>query len=315
MITGQLRAMRDVFIETLYTKMGTNDQLFFLSADFGSPALDRLRRDFKDRFINVGIAEQNLINVATGLAIEGYTVYAYGIAPFITMRAYEQIRVNLSISSEVKPINVNIIGVGGGVSYDVSGPTHHCLEDISIMRLLPNLVVFSPSDWKLAEAFVDYSIHVTYPKYIRFDGKPLPPIYKNIGDLDFDKGFHELVRGERVCLVSTGYMTHRALNVAKRHQNIGVVDLFLLKPVNEELLYEAIQEYGLIITLEEAFINRGGLDSIISKLLRDTGSNIKMKNLGFDDKYVFDQGDREYLHRINNLDEEAIIRAVGECKP
>src|SRR5208337_5213045 len=108
-------------------------------ADFGSPKLDKLREDFSDRFINVGIAEQNLVNVSTGLALEGYTVYAYAIAPFLVMRAFEQIRNNMSLLYHTRELNVNLIGVGAGLSYDVSGPTHHSVEDIAIIRTLPNM--------------------------------------------------------------------------------------------------------------------------------------------------------------------------------
>ena len=306
--------MRDAFIETVYERMPENHSIFFLSADMGAPALDGLRQDFKDRFINVGIAEQNLINIATGLALEGYVVYAYGIAPFITMRCYEQIRQNLSISSQIRPLNVNLIGVGTGLSYDLSGPSHHCLEDISIMRLLPNFMVFSPSDWKLAKDFVDYSIKIKMPKYLRFDSRPLPLIYNKVNDLNLEKGFYELLKGKKVCLVSTGFMTHRALKVAKELQNVGVLDVFLLKPVDENSLFEALKKYEHIITIEEAFINSGGLDSLISKILSDHQSSIKLKRLGINDKHVFEVGDRNYLHKLNNLDEESIIKLAKVCQ-
>lgn len=304
------KAMRDVFIDTVRQRMSDNNRIFFLSADFGSPALDQLRSEFGDRFINVGVAEQNLINVAYGLALEGYTVYTYAIAPFITMRNYEQTRLHLAISSQIKPVNVNLIGVGAGISYDMSGPTHHCLEDLTIMRLLPHFTVFSPSDWKLVETFVDYSLNKKSPKYLRFDSKPLPLIYESVGDLDLEKGFYELRIGEKVCLVSTGFMTHRALNVAKEIQNIGVIDVFILKPARDELLFEALKKYEYIITLEEGFIGSGGLDSLIAMILSDRQSSIKLKRLGFNDKYVFDLGDRNYLHKLNNLDEESIISTV-----
>lgn len=311
-----VKTMRDVLIEGIYKKMSQNDRIFFLSADFGAPALDKLRKDFGDRFINVGIAEQNLINVATGLALENYIVYAYAIAPFLTMRAYEQIRLNLSVSSQIKPVNVNLVGVGAGVSYDVAGPTHHCLEDISIMRILPNMTVFSPSDWKLVESFIDYSIDKKTPKYLRLDGKPVIGIYENINDLDIEKGFYELLNplagGRKICLVSTGYLTHRALAVANQLRNVGVIDVFLLKPLNEELLFDSIKKYDYIISLEEGFINSGGLDSLVSKILYDHESNIKLKRMGFKDKYVFDLGRRDYLHELNNLDEKSIIKAVKE---
>ena len=105
MTQGTARPMRDIFIETLCDRMTDNLDIWFLAADLGSPALDRMRREFPDRCLNVGIAEQNLINVATGLALEGQVVYCYAIAPFIAMRAFEQVRVNLSISSQIKPFN------------------------------------------------------------------------------------------------------------------------------------------------------------------------------------------------------------------
>lgn len=302
--------MRDIFIEEICQRMSENSRIVFLSADFGSPALDKLRKDFPDRFINVGIAEQNLINISVGFALEDYIVYVYAISPFLTMRAYEQIRQNLAISSQIKPLNVNLVGVGAGLSYDISGPSHHCLEDISIMRLLPNFMVFSPSDGKLVSEFVDYSIEAKIPKYLRFDGKPLPLIYDETNDLDLTKGFYELVKGEDLCIVSTGYMTHKALAIAKELKNVGVIDIFILKPVNEKLLLAALKKYKYIFTLEEGFINNGGLDSLVSKIICDSQSDIKLKRLGFENKYIFDTGDRNVLHRLNDLSEENIVEVI-----
>lgn len=314
------KTMRDVFIEQINHRMCEDDNIFFLCADFGSPKLDDLKKKFKDRFINVGIAEQNLINVSTGLALEGYTVYVYAIAPFLTMRAYEQIRINLSLQSQLKDINVNLLGVGAGLSYDVSGPTHHCLEDISIMRTLPNIMIFSPSDWILTRKFVDYSIKIKKPKYIRLDGKPLSRIYEDIDDSMLKNGFIELKKGKDICLISTGYMTHTAIKVVdifKDYYNnkdcdnkIGIVDVFLLKPLNDDLLFETIKEYKCAITIEEAFINKGGMDSVISNIIDKKNSNIELIRIGFKDKYVFDIGSRDYLHRLNNLDEDSIVETI-----
>ncbi len=292
--------------------MAENSDIWFLAADLGSPALDRMRREFPERCLNVGIAEQNLVNVATGLALEGQVVYCYAIAPFIAMRAYEQVRVNLSVSSQIRPVNVNLIGVGGGVSYQVSGPTHHCLEDLSIMRLLPNMTVFSPSDAALAAAFVDYSIAHQSPKYLRFDGKALPVLYDKVDRELLAAGFCELVPGSDVCLVATGYMTQRAVQVA-RESGCGAVDLFMLKPFNKEKLYAVLSSYRHVITMEEAFINGGGLDCAVASLLTEHRSAITLDRIGFNDRYVFDLGSREQLHALNGMDNAAIRQAIIEA--
>ena len=151
-------AMRDALLQRIWAAMSDDETLFFTCADFGSPVLDKIRADFPERFVNVGIAEQNLINVSAGLALEGFTVFAYAIAPFITMRCYEQVRVSLALLSEVRPLNVNLIGVGAGYSYVVSGPTHQCYEDITLMRAMPNFRVFSPADHVSAAALFDASL-------------------------------------------------------------------------------------------------------------------------------------------------------------
>lgn len=314
----EIKTMRDALIENIYKKMQHNEKIFFLSADMGAPSLDKLRQDFKSRFINVGIAEQNLINIATGLALEEFIVYAYAIAGFLTMRAYEQIRTNLALFSQQKAINVNLIGVGTGVSYDMSGPSHHCLEDISIIRTLPNLVLCSPSDWVTAKKFVDFSINIKKPKYIRLDSKLLPQIYNKNQNFLWEEGFCELLKGEDVCIVSTGYMTHKALQTAKELQadnrNIGVVDIFMLKPIREDSLFDLLKKYKTIVTIEEGFLNKGGLDSLISNILRDRDTDIKLKSFGFGDNYVFKFGDREIVYEQGGLYQKDFVDIMKKNK-
>jgi transketolase len=310
------KTMRDVFIEGIYRRMEKDDSLMFLSADFGSPKLDMIRADYPDRFINVGIAEQNLVNIAAGMALEGFTVYAYAIAPFLVMRAYEQIRNNLSLLSNSHKVNVNLVGVGAGLSYDVSGPTHHCIEDLSIIRTLPNITIFSPSDWVLAEQFVDYSISNVGPKYIRFDGKPQNNLYNPDEKINFQSGFSELVSGKDICLVSTGYMTHIVKQAVEKLVNEGirpgVIDVFMIKPFADDAFFKTIKKYKAVITVEEGFINKGGLDSVIANLLNWRRSDIKMDRIGFNDAYVFDIGGRTYLHRVNGMDDNGIIAKINE---
>ena len=299
----QIKAMRDTFLASLYEKMKDDDSIFFVAADFGAPILDKIREDYPDRFINVGIAEQNLVNVAAGLALEGFTVYAYAIAPFITMRCFEQIRVNVSVLSQVREMNINFIGVGAGVSYAMSGPTHHCLEDLSIMKTLPNMEVFSPSDYMLSESYVNRTLENKSPKYIRFDAKPMVALSESIEN--FDNGFRVMKKGEKIAVISTGYMSQKMMKIVDEY-DITVIDMYILNSYDKELLEKELECIETIITVEEGFKHCGGLDAEINSSFKDK----KTINLGFEKKYTFEIGSREFVHAENGIGKNDIIKEI-----
>jgi transketolase len=306
-------AMRDVLLDRIWQAMAIDQKIFFISADFGSPVLDKIRADFPDRFVNVGIAEQNLINVSAGLALEGYTVFAYAIAPFITMRCYEQIRVSLALLSEVRPMNVNLIGVGAGYSYVVSGPTHQCYEDITLMRALPNFRVLSPADHVSAGSLFELCVSTKGPKYLRFDAQVLPVIYTSAPP-DLNTGFHVHHRGERVCLIATGYMLHTALKVAGElvasEISVGVIDLFDISNFAGDKLLEVLSPYDGIITLEEGFRGRGGVDAMMFEFIARGGLNAKMLNIGVEGGYSFELGSRIELHEQVGIGPQFVLESV-----
>ena len=292
-------AMRDVLLEKIWLAMDSDPTIFFVSADFGSPVLDKIRTDFPQRFVNVGIAEQNLINISAGLALEGYTVFAYAIAPFITMRCYEQIRVSLALLSEVRPMNINLIGVGAGYSYVVSGPTHQCYEDITLMRALPNFRVLSPADHVSAGALFERCIGTQGPKYLRLDAQVLPVLYPHKPP-DLDLGFHIHREGDEVCLLATGYMLHTALKVAEslalKGKSVGVIDLFDISNFAERELQRALTKYKGIATLEEGFRARGGVDAMLFNFVNTRDMRQSILSIGVEGGYRFELGSREELH-------------------
>lgn len=303
--------MREAMLLRLRERMADDRRIYFVSADFGAMSLDGLRADFPDRFLNVGIAEQNCVNVAAGLALEGFTVFAYGIAPFISMRPFEQIRTNLSLLSQTRPLNVNILAVGAGVSYDVSGPTHHCLEDISVMRTLPHVRVFSPCDAPCAGHFIDFALAEGGPKYARLDGKALPAVYDQRRP-DFARGFEVLRQGSELCIVATGVMTHTALEVAQRLDGrAGVVDAYMLDRLDEAALGEVLRPYSRICSLEEAFIGCGGLDSLVSCVLERQDIPARHQRFGFTRGFNFDNGGRPHLHRSAGIDSDSLVAALA----
>lgn len=311
--TAKPIAMRDAFLQRILAAMSDDEKLFFTCADFGSPVLDKIRASFPKRFVNVGIAEQNLINVSAGLALEGFTVFAYAIAPFITMRCYEQVRVSLALLSEVRPINVNLIGVGAGYSYVVSGPTHQCYEDITLMRAMPNFSVLSPADHVSAAALFDGCVDKPGPKYLRFDAQVLPVIYADEPP-DARRGFHVHRRGHRICLVATGYMLHTALKAATelaRHEcDPGVIDLFDLARFSVEELHDALAPYAGIVTLEEGFRGRGGMDAMLFEFAARRGLPARILNLGAEGGYRFELGTRADLHEKVGIGLHAVTRSV-----
>ncbi len=308
-------AMRDALLERIWHEMATNPDIFFASADFGSPVLDKIRADYPARFVNVGIAEQNLINISAGLSLEGYTVFAYAIAPFITMRCYEQIRVNLALLAEARQLNVNLIGVGAGYSYVVSGPTHQCYEDITLMRVLPNMQIFSPADHVCAAALLERCVVETGPKYIRLDAQPLPVIYTG-GAPDMERGFHVHRHGARVVFVATGYMLHTGIAVAEQLREagevVGIIDMFDLARFNADALAVALSGYDIIVTIEEGFSGRGGLDALLRTFTVRHCLKARMLCIGVEPAYRFDLGTRLDLHELVGIGPAAVLRAVVE---
>lgn len=309
----QPRAMRDTFLQSVYEEMVKDPEIFFVSADFGSPVLDKIRADRPDRFINVGIAEQNLINVSAGLALEGFKVFAYAIAPFITMRCFEQIRVNLALLSEVRPINVNLIGVGAGYSYVVSGPTHQCYEDITLMRAMPNMRVISLSDQRIAAAMPAHCLESNGPKYLRLDAQVLPVLYtENVPDLN--AGYHVHRTGGQVCLVATGYMMHTALKAASKLEesgiSVGVIDLFNLSRFDQQGLNAAISGYHTLVTMEEGFSGRGGMDAMMFNHVARNVLKQRVVNMGVEGGYRFEIGERHILHEQVGIGVESVIDNV-----
>jgi transketolase len=263
--------------------------------------------------VNVGIAEQNLINVSAGLALEGYKVFAYAIAAFITMRCFEQIRISLALLSEVRPMNVNLIGVGAGYSYVVSGPTHQCYEDITLMRALPNFQVMSPADHVCAASLFARCIEESGPKYLRLDAQVLPVVYvdakPNVAD-----GFHVHRRAGSICMVATGFMLHTAFTVANRLQAngvaVGLIDLFDLTRFSVDKLRDELSRYETVVSMEEAFADRGGLDSLLRSFINGTAIDARLLNIGVEGGYRFEQGTRAELHEQVGIGPNAVTRRI-----
>src|SRR4030042_3185959 len=172
--------MRNAFAKKLFQLAKKNKDIFLLTGDLGFAVFEKFQRSFPKRFFNAGVAEQNMLGVAAGLALSGKTVFVYSIIPFVTMRCLEQIRNDICMQD----LDVKIIGVGAGLNYGPAGPTHHAIEDISIMRSLPNMMVVSPASPREAALALEASLCCKKPVYIRLS--------KSIGPIEISEGSFQM---------------------------------------------------------------------------------------------------------------------------
>lgn len=277
-----------------------------VSADMGAPSLDKFRRNLPSQFVNVGIAEQNAITIAAGLTLAGKKVFAYCITPFITLRCLEQIRIQMGMMR----LPITIVGIGAGLSYEKSGPTHHILEDVAIMRSLPNITINSISDSVMASCFAEISYKMKMPNYIRLERHIFPNIYDK--KTDFSKGLAVLKESRDCYVVSTGCMTHLAIDITKKLNKIGVIDIYTI-PIKENLFLQKIKGIKKIITLEENFL-AGGLGSVVCEILSDHNIHIPVKRIGLPltKGYCYKYGSREDLRNYYGIGRKSIEEEIRE---
>jgi transketolase len=301
--------IRDAFFDKIYELATKDENVVFMTADADAFSLRRYKQDFPDRFINVGVAEQNMVTVATGLALSGKNVFIYAILSFMTMRCYEQIKFNICSMN----LPITLIGLGSGLSFEFDGPSHHGVGDIGIMRMLPEMTIYNPSSPPVAEAVAQMAYDSDSPVCVRLDKGKMDPLY-NTG-ANFKEGLGVLREGKDVCIVSTGTMVHRALEVAEKLAeysiDVAVLDLYRLKPVNEPLLLKYLSTYKKVASLEDNSII-GGLGSILSEIITDNQQNTQLKRIALRDEQCLRYGQKEWLHETYRIDVPSIVKQIQE---
>jgi transketolase len=272
--------------------------------------MDNIRADFPDRCINVGIAEGNMIGISAGMAMSGKIVFVYTMTPFVTMRCYEQLRIDVCLDG----LPVKTVGVGPGVDYSTLGPTHHGLEDIALMRLLPGMQIFSPCDDTQAMAFCRVAYNTPGPCYIRLDRNGQPTVYSDNQE-DFSQGLTLLKKGQDLMIIATGRMVLTAMRViedlSKHSISGGVIDIFRIKPFNRELLLQTIGTPRYIATLEEHSII-GGLGTAVAEVLAESSNRAKFIRLGLPDGFCRRYGTRQFLYSDIGIDREGIAKTLSD---
>ncbi len=287
--------------------------LMVLSADLGnSSGLDRFKKSYPDQFVNVGIAEQNLVGVAAGLAKEGHTVFASSFAPFITMRASEQVRMNLGYMR----LNVKTVGIGSGLVMGFLGNSHFGIEDAAVMRAIPGIMVVTPADCSEIVKVVNAAADYVGPMYIRLTGGPNSPIVYT-EDYEFTLGRAiQLREGDDLAIIANGSMVARAITAAEELEIEGVaVSVFnfhTIKPLDTACLAHIASKFRKVVVIEEHSII-GGLGGAVAEHWIGIENPPQVRILGLPDEFG-KTGEYDFLLERYGLTPSGISTSIRKLR-
>ena len=308
--------MRDAFAAALTEAAAADERICLVLADLGVGVFDEFERAAPGRLFNAGIAEQTMVGVAAGLAQAGKRAVAYTIAPFITSRAHDQVRVDVAAGK----VDVLLAGVGGGVAYGYLGLTHHAIDDLAAMRALPNMTVLAPCDPLDTRGAVQAALALDGPAYLRLGKNGEPALLPASSRFEIGRAV-QVRTGKDVAIASTGPILASAIGAAEVLARDGIEASVLhfgtVKPLDEEAVQTALTETGLIVALEEHSIV-GGLGSAIAEVAAETGAG-RVLRAGFPDCFVHEVGGRDHLLAHYGLDAVGVAgrvrAALGAATP
>jgi transketolase len=299
---------RDAFIEQITEKLETDKDIYFLSADFGAAALDVLREKYPENFIHCGISEQAMIDIATGLALQGKKVFCYAMAPFISLRAIEQIKTGPSMMN----LPICIMSVGIGIGYADAGPTHYITEDFACLRSIINCNIYTTADAGTARRLANKLLDKPELCYIRFDRHDQPEL--EVTNFVYDLNYRLMdntVTEDKVVVIGSGKMAHivkQAHNEA--HGKLFGVDLIQSKPFPKTLLNVIKASKGVIVIDEQT--PSGSLGAAVMEACADADIMKKIKTITIPEMYVYENGGREYLLNKLGLNKDNILKTLND---
>lgn len=300
--------MRNAFAEEINLLAEVDKRVVLLSGDIGNKLFDPFKEAHLNRFYNCGVAEANMMGVAAGLAMSGLRPVIYTITPFTTTRCFEQIRVDVCYHRAP----VIIVGTGSGLSYAELGPTHHSLEDMAILRTLPEICVMAPCDELELRLALRAALQQLRPVYIRIGKKGEPTIYKQTPNLSIGKAI-EIQQGADVILLSTGTIMSEVIKAADILKDRGIspaiVSVHSIKPLDTEFLQTASQRFKLLVTVEEHGLI-GGLGGAVAEWRASAGISTPQLSLGTPDEFMQEVGSQAYARAKYGLTCDAIAARV-----
>lgn len=298
---------RGAFSEQILEEAKKDPDIVVVCTDSrGSASLGSYPDELPEQFVEMGIAEQNSVTVSAGMAAMGKKVFAVGPASFYSMRSAEQVKVDMAYSHN----NVKVIGISGGISYGALGATHHSLQDIALMRAIPDIIVEIPSDANQMRGLVKEMLKTEVPAYIRVGRGKVPVIYERDCKVEIGKAV-KWFDGKDAAIITCGQLVWRALEAAKKLEEMGihvtVLDMHTIKPLDTEAVLKAAGECGCILSLEEHSIY-GGLGGAIAEVV-SANHPVPVSICGIPDEDVPNGSDTEVL-AYYGMDADGIVRKI-----
>lgn len=305
--------MRKTALNCVHQLARQDDRILFIGSDLGHGVLDAMKKEMPERFFMEGISEQHVVGMAAGLAMEGFIPYVNTIATFLTRRCYEQVALDVCLQD----LPVRLIGNGGGVVYAPLGPTHQAIEDIAIMRVLPNMTVVAPCDADEMKRFMAKTVDWPHPIYIRL---------AKGGDAVISREEHGFAIGKAILLrdpgiglfVTTGIMTQLAMQAAaqltEEGKSCGVLHMHTIKPLDHAALGYWLSRVQCAVTVEE-HTRIGGLGSAVLEFCSDEMPEqaVKVRRMGFPDRFADQYGNQNSLLEYCGITVDAISDTMRRC--
>ena len=309
--------MRNIIIDNIFNIMKKNKNIFFLTADMGINLVEKFEEKFPKRFLNVGIAEQNLIGIASGLSNCGYIPFVYTISNFLVHRCFEQIRYSCSMPNNP----ITILSNGVALGYAPAGPAHETNEDIAYMRSLLNVEIDCPASSTHVKELVKESYENQKLRYIRLERK----YDSRFDEINTPNGLgYSMVKGglfgntmrkedTKISIISYGYMLGRCLDVQdkflKNNMEVSLYNMSKIKPNPIVKIKEVFKQYDKVITVEEQTLS-GGFGSAVLEGMSDNNVQKPLLRIGLPERYIFENGDRDYHLDNNGLSVDSIYDKV-----
>src|SRR4051812_13910187 len=306
--------MRGAFVRTLVELAEDDERIVLLTADLGFTVVEPFAERFPERFFNVGVAEQNMVGVATGLAEAGFIPYVYSIVTFATLRPYEFIR----NGPVLHHLPVRIVGVGGGYGYGPAGPTHHGVEDIGVLRMQPGLAVIAPADQPQAAAAIRATRDLPGPVYYRLDKSNVPDLPGLDGRFGLGRA-HQTRHGRDLMIVAMGSIAAEAEAAAAaleaRGINCGLLVVSSVSPPPVDDLADALAGQRLALTVEAHYVD-GGLGSLVSEVVAERGIGCRVMRHGARSVPAGRSGSERYFHRQQGIAaDDLVATALAALEP